>query len=201
MSHEVTSAVSAEEALKKLKEGNKRFVSGNYSERNIGPERRKELFENGQKPYAIIVTCSDSRVAPEHIFDAGLGDLFVIRVAGNVINDFVLGSVEYAAEHLGVQLVVILGHEKCGAVAAAVEGGEAPGFIGSIVSKIVKSVQKAMDDSECADGICEAAADHNIKEAVEEAQESDLIDHLIEEGKLTVVGAKYNLCSGEVVWF
>ncbi|MGE5329726.1 MAG: carbonic anhydrase [Deltaproteobacteria bacterium] len=200
MSH-IMSEVSAEEALQKLKEGNKRFVSGNYAEKNIGPERRKDLYENGQKPFAIIVTCSDSRVAPEHIFDQGLGDLFVVRVAGNVINDFVMGSVEYAAEHLGVQLVVILGHEKCGAVKAAVEGGEAPGFIGSIVNKIVKSVQKAMDDDECADGLCEAATNHNIKEAVEEAKESDLIDHLVEEGVLHVVGAKYNLCSGEVIWF
>jgi len=201
MSHEVTNAVSAEEALKKLKEGNQRFVSGNYGERNIGPERRKDLYENGQKPFAIIVTCSDSRVAPEHIFDQGLGDLFVVRVAGNVINDFVLGSVEYAAEHLGVQLVVILGHERCGAVKAAVDGGEASGFIGSIVNKIVKSVQKALEDDECADGVCEAATDHNIREAVEEAKDSDLIDHLVEEGALQVVGAKYNLCSGEVIWF
>lgn len=201
MSHKPANAVSAEEALIKLKEGNKRFVSGNYGNRNIGPERRKDLFENGQKPYAIIVTCSDSRVAPEYIFDAGLGDLFVVRVAGNVINDFVMGSVEYAVEHLGVQLVVILGHERCGAVAAAVEDGETHGFIGSIVNKIVKSVRKAMDDDECADGLCEAAADRNIREAVEEAQESDLIEHMIDEERLKVVGAKYNLCSGEVIWF
>jgi len=200
MSHSV-SGINAEEALQRIKEGNKRFVSGKYAERNIGPERRKDLYENGQKPFAIIVTCSDSRVAPEHIFDQGLGDLFVIRVAGNVINDVVMGSVEYAAEHLGVQLVVIMGHEKCGAVAAAVEGGEAGGFIGSIINKIVHHVKKAIDDGVSADCLCEAAADENVKAAVEEAKESDLIDHLVEAGTLKVVGAKYNLCSGEVVWF
>ena len=199
MSHGVI-GITAQEALIRLKEGNQRYISEKYSEKNIGKSRREELYENGQNPFAIIVTCSDSRVPPEYIFDQGLGDLFVIRVAGNVINDFVLGSVEYAAEHLGVQLVVILGHEKCGAVAATVEGGEAPGFIGSIVNKIKHCVQKAIDDGECADGLCEAAADHNIREAVEEAKESDLIDHLVEAGTLKVVGAKYNLCSGEVVW-
>lgn len=199
MSHKVTN-ISAEEALQKLKEGNKRFVSGKLSEKDFGPERRKDLYENGQNPFAIIVTCSDSRVPPEHIFDQGMGELFVVRVAGNVINDFVMGSVEYAAEHLGVPIVVILGHEKCGAVAATVEGGEAPGFIGSIVSKIKRSVQKALDEGESADGLCEAATDHNIREAVEEAQESDTIEHLVEAGKLKVVGAKYNICSGEVIW-
>jgi len=199
MSHEAKN-ISAEEALLKLKEGNNRFISENYAEKNIGKSRREDLSNNGQKPYAIVVTCSDSRVAPEYIFDAGLGEIFVVRVAGNVINDFVLGSVEYAAEHLGVPLVVILGHEKCGAVAATVEGGEAPGFIGAIVNKIKHCVQQAIDDGECADGLCEAATDHNIREAVEEAKESDLIDHLVEAGTLKVVGAKYNLCSGEVVW-
>lgn len=201
MAHDAISAVSAEEALRRLKEGNQRFVLGKYSERNIGEERRKDLHDNGQKPFAIIVTCSDSRVAPEYIFDQGLGELFVVRVAGNVLNDVVMGSVEYAADHLGVQLVVMLGHEKCGAVAAAVEHGECDGFIGSIINKIVLHVKKAIDDGCDEECLCERVTDENIKAAVEEAKDSDLIDDFVEAGKLKVVGAKYNLATGEVVWF
>ena len=131
----VTMAASAEEkngitgaeAMQKLLEGNARFVSGNVSHQDqYVLERRSELISS-QHPFAIVVGCSDSRVPPEAVFDQGLGDIFVVRTAGQVLDNASLGSIEYAVEHLGVPLVVVLGHDSCGAVTAAVKGGEAPG--------------------------------------------------------------------------
>ena len=130
------------QALEKLVEGNKRYFLLKQSHPNQGIERRKEV-KNGQKPFAVIVGCSDSRIPPEIIFDQGLGDLFVIRVAGNIVDDVALGSIEYAASHLGSQLVVVLGHSKCGAVTATVQGGEVHGHIGSIVKAIAPAVERA----------------------------------------------------------
>ena len=112
--------MTADKALKKLKEENAKYLNAETSRGNISPMLRKYTHENGQHPYAIIITCSDSRVIPESIFSAGLGDLFVIRVAGNVIDDHQLGSIEYAADHLGSPLIVVLGHTFCGAVDAAI---------------------------------------------------------------------------------
>ena len=108
--------MTADKALKKLKEGNAKYLNAETSRGNISRMLRKYTHENGQHPYAIIITCSDSRVIPESIFSAGLGDLFVIRVAGNVIDDHQLGSIEYAADHLGSPLIVVLGHTLCSAV-------------------------------------------------------------------------------------
>ena len=109
---------SAEEAITLLKEGNKRFVNNKLANYDLSQTRRNELTE-GQKPSAVVVACSDSRVAPEHLFDQGLGDIFVIRVAGNILDEAEIGSIEYAVDHLGSPLVVILGHESCGAVTKA----------------------------------------------------------------------------------
>ncbi|MEK7804022.1 MAG: carbonic anhydrase, partial [Deltaproteobacteria bacterium] len=109
--------ISADEALKKLIDGNNRFVQSAQAQKDIGNNRRTELTK-GQHPFAVILSCSDSRVPPEHIFDQGLGDIFVVRVAGNVADSIELGSVEYAAEHLGVPLILVLGHQSCGAVKA-----------------------------------------------------------------------------------
>src|SRR5215831_3054125 len=136
---EAASALSADQALSRLLAGNARFVA--YKERHPdeSADRRRELI-SGQHPFAVILGCSDSRVAPELLFDEGLGDLFVIRVAGNIVDDAVLGSIEYAVEHLGTKLIVVLGHEKCGAVSAAVESESAPGHIGSLVSAIRPAV-------------------------------------------------------------
>ena len=111
---------------------------------NQGVERRKELVE-GQHPFAIILCCSDSRVPPEVIFDQGLGDLFIVRTAGNVFDNIALGSIEYAVEHLEVPLLVVLGHGQCGAVTATVEGGHAPGHISNVVEAIQPAVVKAYD--------------------------------------------------------
>ncbi|MBQ5564430.1 MAG: carbonic anhydrase, partial [Clostridia bacterium] len=111
--------LNAEMALAKLKQGNEIYLKGENNG-DISLLKRQDTFQNGQHPYAIIISCSDSRVIPESIFNAGIGDLFVIRVAGNVMDDHQLGSVEYAAHHLGVKLIVVLGHNHCGAVDAAV---------------------------------------------------------------------------------
>ena len=137
---ETTDAISADDAWEILMEGNARFVSGDLAPKNF-PERRTELV-SGQSPFVTVVTCSDSRVPPELIFDQGLGDIFVIRVAGNVMDPVVLGSVEYGVEHLHTPLLVILGHQCCGAVTAATEGG-AEGNIESIMTEIEPAVEIA----------------------------------------------------------
>ena len=131
-----------EGALKRLIDGNNRYVSSKMAHPNQTENRRKEVIK-GQKPFAVIVGCSDSRIPPEIIFDQGIGDLFVIRVAGNIVDDVALGSVEYAVDHLGTKLVIVLGHGNCGAVTATVQGGEAHGHIGSIVRTIAPAVEKA----------------------------------------------------------
>lgn len=143
MSH--TENLSAEEALLKLQKGNEQYLNASTGAGDISPAIRKDTCDNGQHPYAIVVTCSDSRVIPESIFSAGIGELFVIRVAGNVLSDNQLGSVEYAADHLGCKLVVVLGHTHCGAVGAAIGGG-AGGFIQSITDEIKAAIGNTTDD-------------------------------------------------------
>lgn len=191
---------SASEARQLLIDGNKRFTSGKLAGKDMGSTKREELAAKGQKPFAVVVTCSDSRVPPELIFDQGLGDLFVIRVAGNVFDPVAVGSVEYAVEHLGTPLVVVMGHEKCGAVKATADGGEAPGSLGSIVAKIKPSVEKAKAAGATGNDLYEKATDENIKAAIADLEKSPIVKHLKESGKLTVIGAKYHLGSGEVTF-
>lgn len=197
---EETSGITAEQAVQKLLDGNARFVSGNVEHPNQSAERRAEVV-SGQHPFAIVVGCSDSRVPPEIIFDQGIGDIFVVRTAGQVMDDAALGSIEYGAEHLGIPLVVVLGHDSCGAVKATVEGGEAPGHIASLV----EAIQPAVD--EAAKGMSEtneeellnASIDINVKNIVEQLETSEpILSELVEEGELTIVGARYHLDSGEV---
>lgn len=129
---------AADEALEKLKDGNARFLMSDSNPGDCSFERRWELVA-GQNPYAVIVSCSDSRVVPEDIFSAGLGEIFVIRVAGNVLGDHELGSVEYAVGHLGAKLVVVLGHERCGAIAAAIDG-HGHGYIQTLIDAIKPAI-------------------------------------------------------------
>ena len=124
MSHQ---NLSAAEALEKLKEGNQRYLTAAANPGDVSPAIRQYTCENGQSPYAVVITCSDSRVISESIFSAGIGELFTIRVAGNVMDNHQMGSVEYAADHLGTKLAVVLGHTNCGAVGAAVAGGSVSG--------------------------------------------------------------------------
>ncbi len=188
-------AVVAEEALAKLLQGNKRYVAGKPLHPNHAAKRRAQVA-NGQQPFAIIVSCSDSRVPPEVLFDQGLGDLFVVRSAGHVVDDFALGSIEYAVEHLGTKLIVVLGHERCGAVDATVKGGEAPGHIKSVVEAIRPAVAKARGKH--GDVLCNAVKS-NVKMVAEKIKASgSILAEPIEDGLLKVVGAYYDLDTGTV---
>ncbi|MBI2079655.1 carbonic anhydrase [Candidatus Micrarchaeota archaeon] len=181
--------------LDRLLNGNKRFASGQLESKNI--VKRREELKDGQKPYAIVLTCSDSRVAPEFIFDTNLGDIFVIRTAGNVVDPIALGSIEYAAGHLHSRLLVVMGHSKCGAVTAAYEDHR-EGNITSIVDKIKPAVQKVkkargekVEVEEC--------VKENSRCVVEDIRnKSEIIRHLEKEGKLKVVCAEYYLENGKV---
>jgi carbonic anhydrase len=192
-------AQKGEEAFNKIMEGNKRFVSGTLAQKDVGDNRRKDLSK-GQSPSAIVVTCSDSRVSPEIVFDQGLGELFVIRTAGNVLDPVAVGSVEYAAEHLHAPLLILLGHDKCGAVTATMEAqGKPEGNIGAIVKKIMPAVKK----TRMAGGSQEEMLNKAIKENVmlqktEMLKSSPVLKHLVEKGELKVVQAVYHLDTGEV---
>ena len=183
------------QALQTLIEGNKRFAAMNATHPNQGKERRDEV-KGGQKPFAVIVGCSDSRIPPEILFDQGIGDIFVIRLAGNVVDDTALGSIEYAVDHLGARLVVVLGHAKCGAVTAATQGGEAHGHIGSIVQLIIPAVEQARAKS--GDLI-----DNSIKEnarlvAATIASSKPILSKMVEDGKIAVLPAYYDIDTGMV---
>lgn len=137
--------LTAEEALEKLKAGNREYISAERGAGDISPAARRKTCDHGQQPYAIIIACSDSRVIPESIFSAGIGDLFVIRVAGNVMDNHQLGSVDYAASHLGCRLVVVLGHTHCGAVDAAIHH-DPDGHIKFITDAIRRAIRDETDD-------------------------------------------------------
>ncbi len=205
------SGVTADEALQKLIEGNKRYVESKLNTCGETTAAAREKLATSQKPYAIILSCSDSRVPPELIFDQTLGEIFVVRVAGNVPDPVVLGSVEYAAEHLGSPLVMVLGHERCGAVTAAVNAkGKPEGNIGAIVKTITPAVKKAKKEcKECKScdlkdksKVVECAIDENTKMvAANLTKQSTVLRHLVKEGKLKIVSAKYDLDDGKVTLF
>ena len=179
---------------------NERFVSDEITVKDFSDANLKELAK-GQAPFAVIVTCSDSRVPAELLFDQGVGDIFVIRVAGNVIDPVALGSVEYAVEHLGSPLVVVLGHQGCGAVKAAVAGGKALGSIGSILAMLKPSVSAAKASGAKGDAqIAETAADMNVDRMLKLLEKSPIIEEALKAKELKLVGAKYILDNGEVNW-
>ncbi len=186
---------TANEALAALLAGNQRFAAG----ASLGPRRsadRRAEVAGAQRPFAAVIACSDSRMPPEIIFDCGLGDLFVIRVAGNVLDDVVLGSVEFAVTSLGVGLVLVLGHSRCGAVMAALEGGEPPGHIGSVVERI----RPALAWVKAAGGdVVDAAIRANIEMSVAALRTSQpILAPLVTDGRLQIVGAHYDLTTGLV---
>lgn len=193
-----STGITADQALTMLMDGNKRFVEGKQEAKNLGDDRRNELTK-GQHPIAIILSCSDSRVPPEHVFNQGLGDIFIIRVAGNVAEPIELGSVEYAAEHLNVPLVMVLGHRSCGAVTATVAGGKPEGNIEAIVKKITPAVNSAKKRAKEGDALLNAAIDDNAKLTAKTLiEKSAILKHLVESGKLKIVAGVYDLASGKV---
>jgi len=174
-------------ALKYLEEGNKRYLEGKTS-RSETDGADRDILKEGQKPFAVIVTCSDSRVSPEIYFDQKLGDIFVIRNAGNIADKTALGSLEYAVEHLNVPLVVVVGHSSCGAVNGAFHGGEYPENLQTIIDAITPAIGASED--------LEEAIQLNIDHAVERISGNDIVKHM----GARVVGAHYNIETGVVIF-
>jgi carbonic anhydrase len=199
---ETGSNITAEEALKRLLDGNRNFVANRLTIKDSSLTAARQALAGGQKPYAIILACSDSRVPPEIIFDKGLGEIFVVRVAGNIADPIVLGSIEYAAEHFGSPLIVVLGHKRCGAVSAAVDAeGRPHGNIGAIIKTIAPAVKQAKKDAGSANksDLVESAIDNNIKLVVKSlVKQSPVIRSLVDGGKIRIAGAKYDLDDGTV---
>jgi len=190
-----TSNITPDAALQKLMDGNRRYIQ---QKRTFPDQSRSRILElaKGQHPFAIVLGCSDSRVAPEILFDQGLGDLFEIRVAGNVLDNVVIGSIEYAAAELGVPLLVILGHERCGAVKAALDGKPVPGHIGSLVAAIKPAVYATKGQPGDA---WDNAVRANVKMSVNKLKAlSPILAKAVKAGTLKVVGARYDIDSGEV---
>jgi carbonic anhydrase len=201
--------ISALEALERLRDGNHRFASDSRSEGAVTDHMRRTELVDGQEPFAIILGCSDSRVPAEIVFDQGLGDLFVIRVAGNIVAPSQIGSVEFAAELSGARLVVVMGHSMCGAVLATLEELERPQAnrspnLRAIVDRVRPSVEPllATDRAGDPDALVQKAVRENIKASVRHLRQgSSILEQLIKEDRLLVVGAEYSLDTGRVDFF
>ncbi|OGP69613.1 MAG: carbonic anhydrase [Deltaproteobacteria bacterium RBG_13_60_28] len=195
--------VSPDAALTMLKDGNARYVAGKPQYPHQNKERRVLTATKGQAPFATILSCSDSRAPVELIFDQGLGDLFVVRVAGNVAGVDEIASMEYAGEHLHTPLLVVLGHTKCGAVTAVVENAKLHGSLPSLAAKIKPAVFKtrAAHRDLRGDALIAAAIKANVQQAMADLfAKSRIIKDLVKAGKLQVLGALYDLESGKVEW-
>ncbi|MBT3377763.1 MAG: carbonic anhydrase [Lentisphaerae bacterium] len=186
--------LTPKEALAALMAGNCRYVTGQMLHPHQDVSRR-ETVADGQNPFAVVLGCADSRVPPEILFDQGIGDLFVIRVAGNVVDDFVLGSVEYAVAHLNTPLIVVLGHSSCGAVTAAVESGPHDGAVGRLIAAISPAVEESRESP--GDVLANAIV-RNAERAVEALCASSIVTGARESGALRVVAACYDLATGAV---
>ncbi|HME89233.1 MAG TPA: carbonic anhydrase [Chthoniobacterales bacterium] len=187
-------SVSPEAALKKLIEGNNRFARSKMSAAKPTAERRAATAQE-QHPFATIVGCADSRTAPEIIFDQNIGDLFVVRTAGNLVDDYALGSIEYAVEHLGSRLIVVLGHARCGAVKEAMESATAPGHVNALVRDIQPAVQTAKDKQ--GDALANAVHENAVQVA-DKIRKSAQLGDLASQVK--VVTGYYDLDTGKVEW-
>ncbi len=191
-------ARTADETLQRLNEGNQRYVANQISAPNRNATRRAEVAK-GQHPFATILGCVDSRVPPELIFDCGLGDLFVIRTAGQVVDEVVLGSIEFGVYELGIPYIMVLGHEQCGAVKATIEtiekDAEAGGSIGALIEHIRPFVEKVKDQ---AGSLLDNAVRANVQMGVARLKESPILAEAIKTGKIKIVGASYNLDTGAV---
>jgi carbonic anhydrase len=200
--HDEAPQRSAAEVLRDLTDGNARFTGGAPRHPHSGLDRVREVA-GAQRPQAVVLTCSDSRVPPEVIFDQGIGDLFVVRVAGNVANNDQIGSSEYAIEHFGAPLLVVLGHSKCGAVSAVLNGDAVSKDIARMVVHIGEAVAKVRKDRPLLKGadLVAASVQTNVQETMKDLRTgSDLIAGRVRDGKLKIVGGVYNLADGKVAW-
>ena len=198
-----TSTVSADAALKMLQDGNTRFVSGPVKRLNQGAAQRKLTAEKGQQPFAVVLSCADSRVPVEVLFDRGIGDIFVVRVAGNIASKTDIGSMEYAVDHLGSPLLVVLGHTKCGAVTATIQGGKVPPNIKAIVDCIEPAVGTARTTCPDKSGehLLQEAITANVWQAMADIyKNSPMLREKAKDGKIKLVGAVYDLNSGKINW-
>lgn len=184
-------SLGAEEALARLREGNEAFATARQNTSCIDAELRGRLAVEGQRPYAAVLACSDSRVVPEDIFMTGLGELFTVRVAGNVAGDEQVASVAYAASHLGTRLVVVLGHSCCGAVGAVLSGADDPA-VAPVTDLIAAAIGEERGERE--------AAIANVRAAVERLCADPVLARLAQEDGLRIQGAYYHTDSGEVEW-
>ena len=185
--------MNAKEVIQRLKEGNERFMSDSL-ERKLQDQTRKTALVGGQNPYAIILSCADSRVVPELAFDSGLGEIFVVRVAGNVANSASIASIEYAVAHLGSPVIVVLGHQNCGAVTAAIQGGDNGYNLNFLLSHVTPAVVAAGEGAEVND-VVRVNAEMTVKEL---QTRSPIISEAVSNGNLTIVPAYYNLSSGKI---
>jgi carbonic anhydrase len=187
--------VSALTALQKLKEGNERYVFEHVEHPHEGAQRRVDL-SRAQHPFAVVLGCGDSRVVPELIFDQGVGDLFVLRIAGNVADDAVIASIEYAVEHLGTRLVVVLGHEKCGAVIAAIAHKPEEGKINNLLGYIEPSVNAVLNFP--GNLLTNAIRNHTQRTAKLVQRAEPILSHECNAGNLQILPAYYHLATGKV---
>jgi carbonic anhydrase len=192
-------AVDPKVLLDRLVAGNARFVAGKPIGKDMIHDRAE--LTKAQHPYAIVLTCADSRVPPELIFDESLGQLFVVRNAGNIIDSVTLGSIEYAAEHLHATLLLVLGHESCGAIKATIAGGPAPANIGSIVSRIQPVIDQMKAEHIAEIEMVGTCVETNVRRQMALAEsQSTLVRELIEKNQLHIVGATYGLGTGKVTY-
>ncbi|MBF0460447.1 MAG: carbonic anhydrase [Magnetococcales bacterium] len=199
--HATAPGVTPEVALQWLKEGNARFLAGKSEHPNLTPARLADTAAHGQHPFVTIISCSDSRVPVEHIFDRGIGDLFVVRVAGNVADTDEIGSTEYGAGHLVTPLILVLGHTQCGAVTAVVKGDKVEGSIPKLVDNIIPAAQRSKDKGLTGDALILDAIHENVYQSIHDlSSHSEELSHLIHEGKVKVVGAVYHIDNGTVEW-
>ncbi|HUW59909.1 MAG TPA: carbonic anhydrase [Candidatus Bathyarchaeia archaeon] len=195
--------VTPAESLARLKAGHERFLHGHFEHPHCDSGRRTAVYTEGQRPWAAIIGCSDSRVPVEVIFDQGIGDLFVVRVAGNVCNGDEIASIEYAVEHLGTPLCVVLGHTRCGAVTSVVTGAALDGHLAKLVRSIYVAAEDARreEPSLAGDELVDAATRCNVRRGMADLTgESGIIAARVDAGTLQIAGAIYDLATGAIDW-
>ncbi len=188
-------AASPDEAIQRLVEGNQRFVSGQVRHPNLTSARLAEVSQ-GQKPFACVLGCADSRVSPELIFDRGLGDIFVVRSAGNIADPVAVGSLEYGVAVLGTKVLLVLGHERCGAVAETLKGEEAPGSIQALVDAIKPAI--AASQGQSGDPLDNAVVANVKYQMARLFEQSSILSDAVKAGTLKIVGGRYDLDKGEL---
>ncbi len=202
-SAEPSAQPTPDEAITLLQEGNERWVKSAAEDPHVDASRRKMLADEGQKPFAAVLTCADSRIPVERVFDRGVGDVFVMRVAGNVAGPHEAGSIEYAAEHLHVPLLVVMGHTKCGAVGAAASHAKLEGNVPSLITAIEPAVERAKKLNPAADDkqLASLAVSENVWQTIFDLlKTSGPVRDMVSKGELKVVGAVYDIADGKVQW-